>query len=104
MTHDITIAELSEIVLHPPSHEAPTWYGCLLAGEAGEFANETKKFEAAQENGGFVESNLRYQRMQEEIADVLASVLICAKRFNIDLHKSLLIKARKYAEKLEVKQ
>ena len=86
----ITLKQLEEkIAMYGPAH--PTYWGCALAGEAGELANLLKKVE--RDNVNLTPS------IAEELADVLIYTILTAKRFNIDLTDAVLTKITKLSEK-----
>ena len=66
----------------------PTYWGCALAGEAGEVANILKKWER---DGGNVKLA---GALAKELADVFLYVVLTAREFNIDLENAILTKIR----------
>lgn len=64
----------------------PTYWGCALAGEAGEVANILKKWER---DGGDVKLAAA---LAKELADVFLYTVLTAREFQIDLENAILTK------------
>lgn len=64
----------------------PTYWGCALAGEAGEFANLCKKHER---DGTFDIEDIR-----KELADVFLYTVLSARFYEIDLEDAILEKIK----------
>jgi len=66
------------------SRQHPTYWGCALAGEAGEFANMCKKHER--------DGTLDVEKMRLELADVFIYTVLSARFYDIDLEQAILDK------------
>lgn len=74
----------------------PTFWGCALAGEAGEVANILKKYE----RDGFLDN----YKLAEELADVFIYVVLTARVHHINLQDAILRKLEVVAKRRAAKK